>query len=519
MTKGQSLDFHELNRALSAGDIDRTQFLNQLRHWKPERLAFLLTQWGFAETDLPCDDITRAQLVLAVIAPERLDSERSAGPATTAGMLANQVFDSDPESLIMRFSRPAGDKGDRVVMAVHRQAEGTLAIRQDLLLCASQLPEHYEPPSPGEEYKPTLPCEEIPVAPGEPIAQSRYLHTNIKLVFWIPYFPNELPMLNRILPFWKGQMGHTERKAMAALLASGNPPPPEAFPTPASYAQFVATKEYRGVINIDLLACGETGRIGGALVSADQSIVGFTPPFSAISLAPNDTFGERLRNEHKARESLASEIVGAVKDGGLLFRQLQMLTGITQLGIDDQIDDAIPPLIELAKKSPLDAKTQQSYTPGNLAPGTVQSGLEGNCFNGFYKMGIQVNDIENILFAILTGRLLPYMWGQLQFKLCSDGTLDVFVKGSSIPNKTLYINNRRVGSYDMTAVNFDTIKVSVPFAGDKATAAQLSNPSKIDPKFAKAPEGIQVSAKQRLRSESGCPTTIPDQWRYDEQGV
>ena len=43
-------------------------------------------------------------------------------------MLAGKVFDTDPESLIMRFSKPVGGEGDRVVMAVHRLADDTLQL-------------------------------------------------------------------------------------------------------------------------------------------------------------------------------------------------------------------------------------------------------------------------------------------------------------------------------------------------------------------------------------------------------
>lgn len=509
-------DLYELTRALSAGALDKAAFLHRLENWKPHRLHSLLTQFGFSAADLPADAANRVRLAAVTVAPEALAQERVAGPATTHGILHGQLFEVDPFSLKLRFIKPADDrKGDVAVMGVHETPDGSLEIRHDLQLCAADLPKHFDPPWERDEPVPETPPEEESPLIDEPVTASQYLHVNVKLVLAIPYSPNSLPTLSRILPYWKGQMKFSEEYAMKALLATGNPPPPDTFPTKKSFTDFIDSKEFRGVLDADLFVCCDNGKIG-RVIADPEYIIGYTPPLSDIDPEPAETLRARLGRDHDSRENLSSQITRAIQDGGVLSKQIAALGGFPiELGLDDQIDDAIPHLITNANSSKINAKTPESHARGNLKKGPETAAREGDCFNGSLKMGIQVNNIENILFYMLTGRLLPYMWGQLQFKLCCDGSLQLFVKGSAIPNKTLYVNNRKVDAYDMTSVSFDKIKVSVPLAPKDGSndKKRLPDPSQLD--FAPAPEEIQATSARTLRHKPGCPRKVPDAWLFD----
>jgi len=304
---------------------------------------------------------------------------------------------------------------------------------------------------------------------------------------------------------------------MKGLFAVGNPVPPDRFPTKKTFDAFVASKEYRGIIDVDVQICRVGGRIVRTVVSAPNFTVGFTPSFSAVPTTPADTLRERLGADHAGRETLASQVSRAIKQGGVLTEQLDLL-GLARLGIADRLDVAIPQIVENAKRSGVDLKRPDSYTQGNLRTEAIVARVDGDCLEGRGRMGIQVNNVENLFFYLLTGALLPSMWGRLRFTVCPTGKVKASVSGSSIPSKALYLNNRRVATYDMTKVGFDVIKVSVPFAPRERDDAFLPDPSKITPAFASTPGGSQLFASEELDFVPGCPAGIPtNEWPYDER--
>lgn len=522
--KKSDVRLYTLVEFLAAGKLDAPAFIKQLESWKPARLMSLLRQFKFAANELPVDRGSLARLLAVNVAPEDLIvDKRIDGPATVDGLLHGHLFSSDPEELVMRFIKPSETgKGDIAVMGVYKNPADQLIIRRDLVFCAGDLPQDFEPPwKPEDLEKPPEFPEEEP--PPEELEAARYLHVNVKLVFWIPFYPNELPLVNKILPYWQGKMDFTEEYNMKVLLATGNPDPPALFPTKQSWMNFLATNEYRGVIDVDFLLCCEDSVPVNPLADPKYQ-VGYTPSISSVPLEPKDTLPSRLRQDHESREALASQLVRLIKAGGTLSNALLSLGGILpSFAVPECINKGIAALEQNALRSPPGRNNPESYTQGNVLDSLGSLG-EGSCHTKTLKMGIQVNNIENILYYINTCRLLPYMWGEVKIRLCCDGQLVVDVTGSAVPSKALYINNVRVGSYDMLETDFEKIKEAIPLSGGD-DEDYLTDPSQV-----RTPAGspyaprltdkagvpvIQIATTRAVNFKDGCPAEIPkDQWLF-----
>jgi hypothetical protein len=91
-----------------------------------------------------------------------------------------------------------------------------------------------------------------PTAPGGGGADE-YCLINLKVICWIPAanFDDALPNA------WvqSGLMGTVEQEALRGMFATGNPDPPGEFPTRDVFVDFVEAKEYRAILNFDMLVC------------------------------------------------------------------------------------------------------------------------------------------------------------------------------------------------------------------------------------------------------------------------
>src|SRR5262249_39467663 len=148
-------------------------------------------------------------------------------------------------------------------------------------------------------------------APGEPpttvasrVVPSKVVHSkvNIKLVCFIPYIGNDLPLMNRILPSpldqaWQKNMTFTEDGAIKTVLASGNPDPPSDFPNQAEFNAFVQSNEYRAILDLDLLICCDLNGVD-SLSERSTPYPGYTPALSGVDV-------KDLHKDHEAHESPA----------------------------------------------------------------------------------------------------------------------------------------------------------------------------------------------------------------------
>lgn len=356
------------------------------------------------------------------------------------------------------------------------------------------------------EPRESVPRERVP----RQRAAGEHVWANIKLVFWIPYFPNEVPLLNRIPPWWQGRMNFTEDISMRALLATGNPPPPGDFPSQDRFDEFRARNEYRGILDLDVMSlCHDDGQCG-AVRHRRRNRVGYTPPMSSVPVADAAT---ELAQDHRSREGLASQVNRAINSGHVGWTALQPFGGYVPMPFPDRLQLGISAIEELAKASPLGSA--ESYTRGNVRDELPQNRTSGGCGILQARLGIQVNDIENVLFYMNTGSLLPYMWASLAVTLCCDGTLAISVTGSSVPSKDLYVDNVRVGRYDMTRAPFADIAKSIPFSPNAADDSRLTRPSQLG--FAQAAGGEQIVYRTTVTKHPGVPAEPPSPdyvWPY-----
>ena len=123
---------------------------------------------------------------------------------------------------------------------------------------------------------------------GIPLINKNHYYANVKLVYWIPYRRNKLPLLRRFLPKqWRDTdpelLPGDYRLAARAMLATGNPRPPQSFPTRKSWDDFLASKEYRGALSTDLYICCPDDKPRHAI---GHPKVGYTPPASNVHGLP-----------------------------------------------------------------------------------------------------------------------------------------------------------------------------------------------------------------------------------------
>lgn len=409
--------------------------------------------------------------------------------------------DPDDDDFIEELERELDDEGDGdgEPGGAEPQGGGAGSGAGSASAPPARLPSTYW--SGGQPHNPT------PPAGGGPIG---YHHVNFKVVFWIPHFPNgPMPPFSRIIPNWRGKLNGTQSQMIRGMLATGNTEPPTDFPTAASYAQFFASKEYRGVVDVDIyFCCNAQGQITTGNWRHNTT-VGYTPSFSTAAAGD-------LAGDHQSRETLSSMIEREFQSGttnaGMAAATLGAITG----GVSP-IGPRIPRALRLAALRRRHPNTPDSYSPGN-GSGTVRTMWGANRVKGLGNIEIQVNDVDNVLYYALTGQLLPYMWGEFALSAGCNGAASLLLRGSAVPSKRVYINNRSVGTWDMMSRSAPEILAALPIStrANPGNANQyLNNPSQVQPRRAPATPNFQVIGTGRINQISAaCPSTFPTAWPY-----
>jgi hypothetical protein len=317
-------------------------------------------------------------------------------------------------------------------------------------------------------------------------------------------------MFNRILPVWAGQMNGVEDSAMRGMLSTGNPDPPPAFPTPQSFTAFVESREYRGILDWDFqICCAADGTLINIQTRGPVAYPGYTPSMSGVEVAG-------LHRFHLEHESLASQIERLIQSGvpNAANSALWLAGIVAAFPLSPDTAAALRALDAAARGNP-HANTAEPFTKGNLLAPPERILDRNNCTIRVGRIGAQVNAVENILFFLLTARLLPFMWGELEVSFCCGGSLRVNVRGSSIPNKWLYVNNRMVAAYDLLRQPFATIRQSVPFGPGGNDRAFLGNPAGIQPPYAVEAPLPQFVHGTTTPAKPACPTLLPGEWIFE----
>lgn len=292
------------------------------------------------------------------------------------------------------------------------------------------------PPAPPELPKPPQPTE-------DQAAAEQYALANVKVVFWIP---------DAVEPAaWSALAGSVEGFLLQYMLGTGNPDPPSAFPTAAAYQAFVATKEYRAIMDFDMLVCKRGGAIHD--VRAQHAhLIGYTHEHSSPWIRDDPS--------------------------------------------------TLPPVADVFQRGNLRVVPED--------PRIVAG--RGYCDP---RLSLQVNSLDAAgwrwLSTVSNGdpHVLPYMWLQLQTAIAPDGTLTTHGVGSAVPSKALYVNNKQVAVWNMLACTLDEIRQSVSNVG-----GSVFNPSAAPDAVPLPPTTPLLDYTEVEPFAPGCPDEFPDGWLY-----
>ena len=341
---------------------------------------------------------------------------------------------------------------------------------------------------------------------GPPAVKATNLHVDIKLIFWIPYHGNSFPLPTRYLPKstgWEaGCKSEEERLAVRAMLATGNPTPPDGFPTAKDWAVFQGTKEYRGIAWYDLYTCCPNEQ--PKLAQIKYGDAGYTPPSCDIPEDPAATLNQRLTDYHGDHQNIGSVSTGLVlTPGGDAID-----SALTKGAVPNQYRDAV----KLIRK--LCPPTDESYSQGEKL-GPTQS-LTAQCLSGAWSFFVRVGKAHNLLNYALCGKLIRFQGGTMNFKLCCDGVLRLQYRHSAIPSWRLYLNNRKVAEYDMLTATWPEVE----------GCYYTPNSGPLDFSI----DALESALKEEIRSgevktwennfnitpRDDCPgDKPPDEWLYD----
>ena len=362
-----------------------------------------------------------------------------------------------------------------------------------------------EPTPPEPEPTPTLKTT------SQTITQYK---VDIKVVHWIPYRANDIPMLNRFLPTrWKNaatvaQMSQEARYAIRAMLSTGNAPPPNAFRDQASWKNFVDSKEYRAIFWAQLYICCPSGEL-----QHDPKVkmhkAGFTPSLSNIKESPANTLEKRLKEYRDERHTPGSTIEGCIARGGVVKEIAMSAVGFPYIGewsAPDQIDDPLAKLEEIYKDI---IYIPQSYSQGKDFLFPPQSNNTEDCVAGTWSYFFRVGDSHNLLNHMLIGSLIPYQGGDMTFKLCcSTKKLSLKYNHTTVPSFKVYVNNVKAGKqYDMMKSQFSHMYDSI--SGSKLDS--LKDDDNKSPSRPKLPPNNIWKTSVDIPGESDCKP-IPDDW-------
>lgn len=497
-------DLFSLLAALDQGSATAPQVRERLTALGPGALLGHLKAAGLAADDLPADAEVLAGLVLALNAPEHA-APRTDGPKTSAGLMRGELFAGDPASLRARVAveREAGVE----VLALHAGPEGP-RLETDLIL--GEAPAKPRRRAHVPEEPPALrPPEEPPQQTYTPTPTYQadlhyHYRVDIKLIYWIPYRSNANPLPTRFMPpAWEAAASSMEaRFSGRAMLATGNPAPPDGFPTRADFSAFLNTKEFRGVLHQELLVCcpGEHSKT----VIPQRADTGFTPATADVPEQPAATLAQRLRAYHEEHQNIGSIATGVAQSPAVSDAMAWYVPGVA---ISDQYEDALELLKELCPV------TNEAYSLGEKI---FNQTLSDDCLSGEWEFFVRVGAAHNLLSLALTGKMIAFQGGYLRFKLCCDGKLKLSWRHTAIPSAKLYVNNVKVAEYDMMTAAWSDVEASffdpeVWYMGSKASAKHELQSGQT--KAAIIPPATPY--ERDLPRRDGCPEPPGDVWLYD----
>ncbi|MCJ8269469.1 MAG: hypothetical protein MJK04_08705, partial [Psychrosphaera sp.] len=364
-------------------------------------------------------------------------------------------------------------------------------IKHELGACISVEPQPHEEDGPDVTHPPI-----------ETVMSTHY-KVDIKVVHWIPFRTNDVPLPNQFLPnAWKNTpMSQEVRMATRLMLSTGNAPPPDSFTNEAAWDTFLTSKEYRSVFWAQLYICCPSGDPKTAVVKVHKT--GYTPCPSDVAQAPANTLAKRLKDHHDRRQTPGSTVEGIMAGNGAVGQSTDVFLGfpwVQQLPVPDQIDD---PLELLRKKYKGTTPAPESHSKGKAFDGSRNTSSK-DCVSGVWSHFFRVGDSHNLLNYMLVGSLVPYQGGDLQFSLCcSNQQLKLTYNHTTVPSFKVYVNNELEGRpYDMLSSKFSSMNASV--SGDPLKT--LGRPARP-----KMPATNIWQTVVDLQGESGCEP-IPDNW-------
>lgn len=513
MARKQTVSMNRLFDVLTGfqvGDVTKEEALTFLKRTDTRWLKSSLVNLGLPPDALPANAEVLARLFLALHGEES-KVDRVAGPRSIEGLLEGTLYANDDPQVI---SRMAFKKGDHIeVWDVMLDDKGvpslvpfsTFNLQHIYHLDISRVP-HVDDPRPDENEPGEQPPEKTAPPPEEeeeplgediPVSdQVCHYQFNLKVVMWIPYVPNEVPLFRKFLPepLKSMKMSQELRLGLRIALATGNPTPPKSL-TDAQYTALIQSKEFRGTMRGTLtLCCGKEIR-KDVDVTAET---GFTPPASGVEDA-------RLNADHNTTQNLGSYLEAILSRGGPLANQL---TGAgTGAAVVDQIEDALDLIKEFGR-----ADANESFTKGEGRSGKTVNihPLFKDCLLGTWSNFVRVGKINNLLNYALTGNLIRFQGGVLNwFLCCSTGKLLIAFNHSTIPSFKLYLNDKEIYEYSMLTASIAKIKetfyqpTSEDFFSSKADLKRALLAVKLSP--------LSVSFKDdfNLKKMDGCPIEGP----------
>lgn len=474
------------------GDLTETEARSEVAGWGTKILKKDLSTSGIAEDSLPNSASILARVLIDLHKTSERDSS-SDDPRDLGGLLEGKIFHADDEKLLSRF---AVRRDDRVqIWGVKRSETNDLELELELDIPTEQLPPGVVEEVPEwEEGHLDPPDQDDPTGTIE-LALPTHLRANIKLVYWIPYHPNN-EGLRRMLPSttsWRGAtMTQAMRMAARAMLATGNPTPRKSF-TKAQWTALVDSKEYRGLLDRDLFMCcprAQTGTDKELLIKA-----GYTPGRSGVPVA-------QLHGDHLDTQSDSSMA------GGLLQENIFALPPLPIAGIPDRLENVVGEIRTRGTQS------NESFSQGQHLFSSTPMIKRPHLIAGSWKFHVRVGVIGNLLNYLLTGRTVKYQGGELLWRLnCTTGKLKIQYRHSAIPSQRLYVNNTMVYDYDMLGSNWT--KVDQCF-GDPSTRSETTSGRRLQGELAastKSPMNIIAPThNETLTPGNGCPGAIPTGW-------
>lgn len=483
--------------------------------WGTAKLKPLLVAHGFRVEDVPNDPAIAARLLLASRHIHRA-TERSSAPKELDGLIEGVVYASDAPELQYRYSVVRGDSVE--VWALHAPIGKEVKLVKEYNFGAADVgDESFQKLQRREEEMreaddPKLAPPEDPHMASTTVAAQHHYKVDVKLVHWIPFRPNDIPIPARFLPEqWRNaSMPQEIDFALRLALATGNPTPPDSF-TRQSWASFLESKEYRAVFWATLYLCCPGGNPKSFVVRHHRS--GYTPAPSDIESDPSDTLRERLTKFHSERQNPGSMVEGMMSGSGVGGQGADTFTTyflppflgpMAQVGTPDQIDDAIQKLRELNEGT---NPVPHSYSQGDERFQHRETNSQ-TCLRGTLGHWFRIGKTHNLLNYMLTGSLVPFQGGWIDYELCCDGYLRLIHRYTPFPSVRLYLNNAATWEYDMLSAPFEKIRrcLNVPNIEQGIDT--------LDQFVYSNPENVQMTTKQLLEQE-GCRTPPENEWIID----